>query len=503
MKRITILAFLALCLVGCSGGGGGTSRAVSGPPPAAPAALSPNAVILDNNQAGTWFAGGGWNVGTTGADKYGADYVYSATAGATYNFNFEGTGKFEVYAWWTAASSRSTVVPISVQHAAGTATSIVNQRLNGGAWNLLGTFDFNGSLTKVTITVPTPSNGLYGVADAVAWNPVGISPPPPPTGEIVIDNGETGTAKQGTWSNSGAPNPYGTNSLYNQKAGSWYSWTRALTEPGAYDAYVWWTANATREQAAQYDVATASGVVTLVKNQRQDGGKWNLLGTYQFSSALKITVRVPHNVSVCADAVRFVASAGPPPPPPPDPPPAAPAGLLATAGDARVDLDWGNNAEPDLASYSIYRATGGGSFTRIKANQAASAYADIAVTNGTAYTFYVTAVDAAGHESAPSAQVVSTPQGPPPPPPPDTFTATLAWDPPTADCDGNPLSGLKDYLIEWGTSPGVHGTGSQVVTQSTAVVPGLAAGNWYFVVHARDAAGNDCGPSQEVVVTWP
>nr|NIO79337.1 PKD domain-containing protein [Candidatus Aminicenantes bacterium]NIQ65304.1 PKD domain-containing protein [Candidatus Aminicenantes bacterium]NIT25723.1 PKD domain-containing protein [Candidatus Aminicenantes bacterium] len=47
-------------------------------------------------------------------------------------------------------------------------------------------------------------------------------------------------------------------------------------------------------------------------------------------------------------------------------PPAAPTGLIATAGNGQVDLDWADNTEPDLASYNVKRATTtGGPYTQV------------------------------------------------------------------------------------------------------------------------------------------
>ena len=46
--------------------------------------------------------------------------------------------------------------------------------------------------------------------------------------------------------------------------------------------------------------------------------------------------------------------------------PAAPTGLVATAGDGSVSLDWASNTETDLASYNVKRATvTGGPYTPI------------------------------------------------------------------------------------------------------------------------------------------
>ena len=83
-------------------------------------------------------------------------------------------------------------------------------------------------------------------------------------------------------------------------------------------------------------------------------------------------------------------------------PPAAPTGLQATAGDRQVALDWADNTDP-IAGYRVYR---NGSPI---ASPTSSAYTDTGLTNGTSYTYRVTALDPAGNESGLSNQVSATP----------------------------------------------------------------------------------------------
>jgi chitodextrinase len=85
--------------------------------------------------------------------------------------------------------------------------------------------------------------------------------------------------------------------------------------------------------------------------------------------------------------------------------PAAPGGLTATAGDARVTLDWMDNSESDLNHYNVRRNGA------VVASPTSSSYTDTGLTNGTTYTYTVTAVDNAGNESAPSNTATATPQG--------------------------------------------------------------------------------------------
>lgn len=114
-----------------------------------------------------------------------------------------------------------------------------------------------------------------------------------------------------------------------------------------------------------------------------------------------------------------------PPPPPEEPtPPAAPTGLVATAGDGQVALDWDDNIELDLDHYIVYRQQKleDGTYSIWDNVQAptVSSWTDTTVTNGTTYRYQVTAVDADLEESEPSENSGDvTPQTEPPTPPPE------------------------------------------------------------------------------------
>ena len=92
-------------------------------------------------------------------------------------------------------------------------------------------------------------------------------------------------------------------------------------------------------------------------------------------------------------------------------PPAAPTNLTATGGTGSVSLDWNDNSEPDLQSYSVYRdTTSGEPYTRIAAGVSGSDYVDTSVTNDVTYYYVVTAADTSGNESANSNEASATPQ---------------------------------------------------------------------------------------------
>jgi fibronectin type 3 domain-containing protein/endonuclease I len=91
--------------------------------------------------------------------------------------------------------------------------------------------------------------------------------------------------------------------------------------------------------------------------------------------------------------------------------PSAPTGLVAAANSGRIDLDWSDNLQPDLAGYAVYRATvAGGPHDRLaNALLTVSEYSDTDVTEGTTYYYVVTAWDDANNESPPGTEASAQP----------------------------------------------------------------------------------------------
>jgi hypothetical protein len=101
------------------------------------------------------------------------------------------------------------------------------------------------------------------------------------------------------------------------------------------------------------------------------------------------------------------------PPPGDTTPPSAPTGLAATGGDRSVSLDWADNADADLAGYRVYRRNADGTWPASPtATTTSSTYVDSGLTNGTAYTYRVTAYDTSSNESAPSSTATATATAP-------------------------------------------------------------------------------------------
>lgn len=97
----------------------------------------------------------------------------------------------------------------------------------------------------------------------------------------------------------------------------------------------------------------------------------------------------------------------------PNAPPAPPVGLSATAGDGQVSLDWEDNTETDLASYTVYRSeTSGGPYSVVAAEVTESEWVDSTAANDVTVHYVVTAIDVLEVESEPSNEASATPTPP-------------------------------------------------------------------------------------------
>jgi hypothetical protein len=130
---------------------------------------------VDNGGAGYTASTNWWtSVNVTG--YYGSNYSPRWTEAVSDTAYFRGVvpsaGIYNVYAWWTADTDRSTVTPIFIYDKTGNYTRpLVNQTINGGKWNLLGAFDLNSGTNLVRVgpwTSPIVA-GKVVIADAVRW----------------------------------------------------------------------------------------------------------------------------------------------------------------------------------------------------------------------------------------------------------------------------------------------------------------------------------------------
>jgi YVTN family beta-propeller protein len=167
---------------------------IDGREPSAPEPETASDLIVDNldvntSQTGTWAS-------SIGADPYQGSSFYTADGGVfSWHPELSASGEYEVYAWWTYWSGRSTSAPYRIDHDGGTDTVTVNQRdaALGGQWVLLGTYSFTAGVNgDVSVS---GENGNTS-ADAVRFVPAVATPPddtPPST-----PTGVTATAVSGT-----------------------------------------------------------------------------------------------------------------------------------------------------------------------------------------------------------------------------------------------------------------------------------------------------------------
>jgi RHS repeat-associated protein len=178
------------------------------------------------------------------------------------------TGNYKVYAKWPASAAHATNAVYTVSHANGSSGVIVNQRLNGGVWNLLGTFAFNSGGGGYKVELSDAASGKVA-ADAIYY----VKDAPP--------SGET------------------------------FAWEPAIPSSGVYTVYARWPASSLNSSAASYAIVHAGGTATVVANQRLNGGSWKYLGSFEFApnAGHKVILQASADGDTIADAVRLVGSA--------------------------------------------------------------------------------------------------------------------------------------------------------------------------------------------------
>ncbi|MFQ6030232.1 MAG: LamG-like jellyroll fold domain-containing protein, partial [Dehalococcoidia bacterium] len=185
-------------------------------------------------------------------------------------------------------------------------------------------------------------------------------------------------------------------------------------------------------------------------------------------------------------------------------PPGAPTGLVASAGDNQVSLDWVDNTESDLAGYNVYRSeTAGGPYQQLNASGpvGSSSFLDDSATNGSQYFYVVTAEDSAGQESGFSNED-SALLADEPPAAPTGLTATagdgqvsLDW----ADNTESDLAGYNVYRSETPSGPYQKLNTTGLVTVSNYLDTSVTNGvSYYYIVQAEDTLGQESASSTEV-----
>ena len=135
-------------------------------------------LVIDSNNAANDQSKGyiqvsaNWTSTTSTAGYYGSGYFFANTAAvsdpATFWFYLAAPATKTIDAWWTAGTNRSATAPFIAINAGGTEVGrvSVNQQVNGGRWNTLGTYSFTAGWNKVQLSRWT-TTGYVVVADAI------------------------------------------------------------------------------------------------------------------------------------------------------------------------------------------------------------------------------------------------------------------------------------------------------------------------------------------------
>ena len=172
----------------------------------------------------------------------------------------------------------------------------------------------------------------------------------------------------------------------------------------------------------------------------------------------------------------------------PAPVPDGPTGLTPTARSQEVALTWDGSADSTIIKYQV-STDGGTSFADIEGSSAATTATTVTdLTNGTAYTLAVRAVNDSGPGAAP--RVTATPLWPAPTglvAVPNNEQVTLQWD--TGDSE-IALYAVRTTLTGTQVSDNAHQSGSE--NKTTATVTGLTNGTEYtFTVRAASGTSTN------------
>jgi subtilisin family serine protease len=249
---------------------------------------------------------GTWTSATSGSGYLNTGYsVHTAGTGigyATWSSNLPLPGNYKVYARWQAASTYDVDTVYRVTFAGAKYDEItVDQTGNGGQWNLLGTYYFDGPAQvrlKINSADTGSADGVRFVAtddpaDIILDDVAGV-PRPSANDWSSLSGGLYGTYRATVAAGSGSRT---------------FTWTPPAMVPGTYEVHAWWKVPTGGASNSKYVVSFGDGRNSQsTVNQTVNGMRWNSLGRYYFAAGDTPSVVLSDNANgvVSADGVKFV-----------------------------------------------------------------------------------------------------------------------------------------------------------------------------------------------------
>ncbi|HEV7664423.1 MAG TPA: N-acetylmuramoyl-L-alanine amidase [Chloroflexota bacterium] len=153
--------------------------------------------------------------------------------------------------------------------------------------------------------------------------------------ELIVDNSDAAVQIKGKWAATNTTTGFLGNDYLFRTPGdgsATVGWPFPNGAAGRYQVFVRWTAGPNRATNANYQINSNAGAANVVFNQKNNGGGWQSLGTFDFQpgKAQGVVISDKADGVVVADAVRFLGPTSDPAPatqPQPAPAPAQQAAL--------------------------------------------------------------------------------------------------------------------------------------------------------------------------------
>ncbi|MBN1443388.1 MAG: family 10 glycosylhydrolase [Planctomycetes bacterium] len=136
---------------------------------------------------------------------------------------------------------------------------------------------------------------------------------------VTVDDRDEGFTNGGPWSSGSSPGGNDGDYLFSSDqpvATAWAEFRPFLPRQGDYEVSIWYVAGTNRVTDASFTVVHADGHDDFFVDQKQNGQRWNVLGTFPFLAGAEGYVRLTNQASggdvVIADAVRFELISGEP-----------------------------------------------------------------------------------------------------------------------------------------------------------------------------------------------